>query len=186
MRYRSRVNVVAIASFPRCHNVFLKGIWRESICHVSLGGPIKVPKHSCVGSWLSVGDWHRISKASRTLLLISSACLRFFCTSSRVHVLLLLLSVCAPHLSLNVYRSVNTARSLFEIFPLRPHYRLITSYHFFQIHMGSTSGSNQDSHQATCQRSWDTRIQQRFERAYHSPTGKGRVSLHGGPGSRHG
>ena len=42
MRHRSRVNILVITSFRRCHNIFLKWIWWESICHVCLGEPSRV------------------------------------------------------------------------------------------------------------------------------------------------
>lgn len=65
---------LAITTFQCCHSIFLKWKSRESISHVSLGGPGHVPKHFRIRPDVHILDWAsrtvtEIPKASRFLLL---------------------------------------------------------------------------------------------------------------------
>ena len=75
---------LAITTFRRCHSIFLKWKSRESISHVSLGGPSHLPKHFRI-TWRSDFHIHRLDWASRTVtnsqgLKISPSEVAFFCS----------------------------------------------------------------------------------------------------------
>ena len=83
----SRINVLAITSFRRCHSVFLKGIWQESICHPHIELEVQIGGLD----WASgtSAEFPRPRELSFWFLLISSACLlvfvalhKFTCTGS--------------------------------------------------------------------------------------------------------
>lgn len=52
--YHRSVNVLAITRFDAVTASFLKRMWRESICHVSLGVPSQAPKHTPIGPQIQI------------------------------------------------------------------------------------------------------------------------------------